>query len=310
MLPGAGRAASGRDIARQWPWLLLFALLFALACLTRSRQIRDLVLPNWVDSVHHTMIVRLIVEQGRLPATYAPYIPEAGFSYHWGFHAWVAWLAWLLGVRDSFELAHLLLLFGQVLNVLMLWMLYAAGRTLFNSRRAGFVTASLGMFVSWLPAYYTAWGRYTHLGGLLLAIPFLICLWRLGRAQDACAGLAGGDGSHRRRVGADACARGAFRRRRGRLAVCLSLGARRAARAVALACRCAGGRGADRAVAGHAVSPPTRRRAGAGRVAGRALLAGGASPRSLGAGVDAGHARSGLACHCRAERTGGAHAPG
>ncbi len=49
-------------------------------------------------------------------------------------------------------------------------MLYAAGRTLFNSRRAGFLAAALGMFVSWLPAYYTAWGRYTHLAGLLLAI--------------------------------------------------------------------------------------------------------------------------------------------
>ena len=172
-----------RGVLRQWPWLLLFAALLALAWYTRQRHIRDLVLPNWVDSIHHLLIVRLIVEQGALPDTYAPYMAGAGFSYHWGFHAWAAWLAWLLGATDSFDLARLLLIFGQVLNALMLWMLYAAGRTLFNSRRAGFLAAALGMFVSWLPAYYTAWGRYTHLAGLLLAIPLLISLWRLARAR-------------------------------------------------------------------------------------------------------------------------------
>jgi hypothetical protein len=171
-----------RSARRQALWLSLFGFQFLLAVATRWQHTRTLVLPNWVDSVHHVMIVRLIVEQGALPGSYTPFIPDSVFSYHWGFHAVTAWLAWLLGVSDPFELSGVMLISGQILNVAMLWALYAAGRALFNSRRAGFLAAAMGMFVSWLPAYYTAWGRYTHLAGILLAVPCLIALWRLGVA--------------------------------------------------------------------------------------------------------------------------------
>lgn len=166
-------------LRRQWPWLLLFGFLLTLACYTRWEHIRQLILPNWVDSLHHTMIALLLVEQGRLPATYAPYISAGLFSYHWGFHALAAWLSWLVGATQSLAVAQVVLAFGQALNVLALPMLYLAGRILFNSRRAGFFAAALGMFVSWYPAYYVAWGRYTHLAGLLLLAPAALAIWKL-----------------------------------------------------------------------------------------------------------------------------------
>jgi hypothetical protein len=123
------------------------------------------------------MVVRLLAEQGALPETYAPIIVGGRFFYHWGYHALVAWLAWLLGRTEALDIAQLVLHFGQVLNALAVLMLYAAGRVLFNSRRAGLLAALITGLISWFPAYYVTWGRYTQLAGLLVLIPFLIMLW-------------------------------------------------------------------------------------------------------------------------------------
>src|SRR5205814_8301967 len=41
---------------------------------TRLRTIAGILLPPWVDSVHHTMLVRLFVERGTVPADYEPFI--------------------------------------------------------------------------------------------------------------------------------------------------------------------------------------------------------------------------------------------
>src|SRR5450830_1008095 len=122
----------------------LFILVALLAVSTRAFQIEGVILPPWVDSVHHEMVVRLIVEGGAVPVSYAPFIPgSAAAAYHWGFHAPVAWLAWLLGRTDPFEIAGLLLHYGQVLNALSVFALYTAGRELFASRRAGLLSALL-----------------------------------------------------------------------------------------------------------------------------------------------------------------------
>ncbi|HWS70464.1 MAG TPA: hypothetical protein VN605_00040, partial [Thermoanaerobaculia bacterium] len=71
---------------RHVPWTLLTLALFALAIVTRITQIRGVVLPLWVDSVHHTMIARLLIDHGTLPTSYAPFIAGSSFYYHWGFH--------------------------------------------------------------------------------------------------------------------------------------------------------------------------------------------------------------------------------
>ncbi len=166
-------------LRRQGLGLTFFAAIFAITAITRLVQIRTLALPAWVDSVHHTMIIRLLVAQGQIPATFDPLIPGGVFNYHWGYHALMAWLAWLLRRSDAFDLADLVLHAGQFLNALSVLMLYAAGRSLFASRRAGLLTAALVGTVSWFPAYYLSWGRYTHLTGLLLLPVVVICLWRL-----------------------------------------------------------------------------------------------------------------------------------
>jgi len=166
-------------LRRQGLWLTFFACIFTLTAVLRILHVRGLALPPWVDPVHHTMIVQLLVTQGKVPTTFAPIIPDSVFNYHWGYHALVAWLAWLLRAPDAFALADIVLVVGQWLNALTALMLYAGARVLFASRRAGLLAAALVGTVSWLPAYYLTWGRYTHLTGLLLLIPLVVLLWRL-----------------------------------------------------------------------------------------------------------------------------------
>ncbi|KAA0253044.1 MAG: hypothetical protein EDX89_16085 [Acidobacteria bacterium] len=174
----------GPGRARREVTLAVFAVIALLAAATRASHVRELALPAWVDSVHHQMIVQLVVEQGRVPATWAPFLPEVQSVYHWGFHAGAAWTAWLAGARTPHEIARALLVYGQVLNVLFAVVLYAGARVLFRSRAAGLLAAAVGTLVSWFPAYYVAWGRYTQLAGLLVLPVAAIALFRLEKRPE------------------------------------------------------------------------------------------------------------------------------
>ncbi|HUJ12434.1 MAG TPA: hypothetical protein VL284_01480 [Thermoanaerobaculia bacterium] len=157
---------------------LTFLGLFAAVIVSRALQARGLVFPAWVDSVHHAMVVRLLLANGRVPATLDPFIPRAPFFYHWGYHALVAFVSWLTGLTDPSQLPRVMIAFGQLLNALTFVMTYAAGRVLFRSRNAGLAAATIATLVSVMPAFYVSWGRYTQLTGLLLLPPLLIAIWR------------------------------------------------------------------------------------------------------------------------------------
>jgi hypothetical protein len=159
--------------------------LTAIVAFTRIRNVESIVLPLWVDSVHHTMIVRLLVDQGQLPQSYAPFIPESTFYYHWGFHAVTAFVAWISGQTSASELPRLILAFGQLLNVLVFPAVYCAAATLLRSRRAALLAGTLATLVSIFPAYYVSWGRYTQLCGLLVLPVLAASFWKLARHPNA-----------------------------------------------------------------------------------------------------------------------------
>ena len=180
------RTGSRRSLWRLRPALPLiatFVFLAILAITTRVSHMRDLAFPPWVDGVHHAMIVRLLLEQGVVPATADPYIPGAVFGYHWGFHVPAAFVAATTGNLAHSDLPTFLLHFGQALNALTLLMVYAAGRVMLRSREGGLFAAVLAVFVSYFPAFYLSWGRYTHLAGTLVLPPLLIALWRLAHSR-------------------------------------------------------------------------------------------------------------------------------
>src|SRR5437870_4039206 len=84
--------------------------------ISRLRAIAGLVLPPWVDSVHHTMLVRLFLLRGTVPRTYEPFIPGATAFYHWGYHAITAVICFFLGRTRPLEVAGVVLSSGQFLN--------------------------------------------------------------------------------------------------------------------------------------------------------------------------------------------------
>lgn len=148
------------------------ALLLGLTVWLRFYQIRNLVLPNWVDSVHHALLVRIATEQGAVPYSLQPYMPIDNLPYHWGYHVFTAAVVQLSG----FSLPLTMLWGGQVLSALH--GLTCAGLAVYLWRRP---VAALGAafavgLLSIMPAYYTSWGRYTQLTGLLL-VPALAIVW-------------------------------------------------------------------------------------------------------------------------------------
>lgn len=170
--------------APRWLWTSLLGLL-GLVGLTRGLQIRGIALPLWVDSLHHTLLVRIVGETGRIPTSLQPYLPVEHLVYHWGFHTIIATWRGL----STLDLPTAVLWSGQVLNALMALQMYALGAALLRSPRAGLLAAGLVGLLSLLPAYYVTWGRYTQLTGLLV-LPMLMlaslalaerrtCSWRL-----------------------------------------------------------------------------------------------------------------------------------
>ena len=146
-----------------WPSLALAAVvLFSLA--VRLAMIRDLAGPAWVDSVHHALLGRMIMEQGGFPTTYTPYLQISTTNYHVGYHSVLATFAWLSGL----DLAQAVLIFGQVLNTLAVLAVYLLTTTFTRRPTAGIFAALICGLMTPMPAYHTSWGRYTELTGLLI----------------------------------------------------------------------------------------------------------------------------------------------
>lgn len=146
--------------------LALVALggIFLATLFVRFAMVRDLSGPAWVDPVHHALISRLIQTSGQIPATFWPYASTPSVNYHTGFHVTAAVFTWLTGLDN----ADSLFIFGQLLNAAAVCAAFLLARDLTGSRLAGLVAALVTGFATPMPAYYTSWGRYTHLTGILI----------------------------------------------------------------------------------------------------------------------------------------------
>ncbi len=162
------------------PHHALMALTLTAGLLLRLLAVRDLALPAWVDSVHHAVITRLIAEEGRVPATYAPYVAVDEATYHYGFHAVTAALVWLGGLT----VPQAILLMGQLLNAAAALQLYLLARWLTRRRWAALIAAFTVALIATMPAYYVSWGRYTHLAGVLILPVATILTVEAARRRD------------------------------------------------------------------------------------------------------------------------------
>jgi hypothetical protein len=195
---GAGIAAAvaagtrlRRSVTLHAPRFTLHAFLLALVLIVglvaRMLAVRDLALPAWVDSVHHTVVARIIAESGRVPTSYEPYVAVRDATYHYGFQASVAAFAWLSGKA----LPQAMLLVGQVFNLAAALQVYLLARWLTRRRQAAFFAALIVALLSTMPAHYVSWGRYTQLSGLLiLPVASIITIEAARRRDKRTAALA------------------------------------------------------------------------------------------------------------------------
>jgi hypothetical protein len=142
---------------------LFLALIFIFVLAWRFYQIRDVVLPLWVDSIHHVQIVKLLLEHRSLPETFEPYMPVA-FYYHYAFHAVGAVFSFIGRLSPENSVLYL----GQALNAGIALAVYRLGKAIWGDWRRAVLSALLVAFATHMPAYYVTWGRYTLLAGMLL----------------------------------------------------------------------------------------------------------------------------------------------
>ncbi len=157
---------------------LLVIFLFSLSL--RLAMIRDLAAPAWIDSVHHALITRLIVLGGQLPVSYFPYLNLATSNYHPGFHSNLAVFQYLSGL----DISQAMLIFGQVLNALCLFASYLFTKTILKNQLAGVIAAFVTGVITPMPAYYTSWGRYTQLTGILVFSVSLVLIIQVLENRD------------------------------------------------------------------------------------------------------------------------------
>jgi len=142
------------------------------AFFVRLAMVRDLATPAWVDSVHHAMITKIIMWDGNYPSSYEPYMEFDVYNYHLGFHSGLAVFTWLSGL----EIPDALLIYGQALNALAALAVYLLTTTFTRRPLSGLFAAFVTSFLTPMPAYYTSWGRYTQLAGLLILPPLITLL--------------------------------------------------------------------------------------------------------------------------------------
>ncbi len=166
VLAGRGLARPTSGIVERRPVAAgLVLVLVTLAVLAfRLGDIQGISVPMFGDSLHHTLITRMIMDGGQVPSGYQPYAPVDTFTYHFGFHT----LAAVLGMAGGLDAQGAVLIMGQVLITAAVPAAYFMNRLLFSSRLAGLGAAIIVGFVSIMPAYYVNWGRYTQLAGHVL----------------------------------------------------------------------------------------------------------------------------------------------
>jgi hypothetical protein len=171
----------------RWAFALLLGMTL-LALVMQLYMVDGLRAGMFGDSVHHTLIVRLLLEKGGLFSSWQPYAPLNTFTYHFGFHSNAAFYAWLTGAPATLST----LIIGQVLNAATVPLIFVfTARALHGTGKgawplaivAGLWAAAFAGFANLMPAYYINWGRYTQLTGQLILMTLAVAWFELIEAS-------------------------------------------------------------------------------------------------------------------------------
>lgn len=142
--------------------VIFLGLMFLLAAFSRTSQINDLVVPNWVDGIVHQQFITKILEKQSIP--FDAIYPK-------GFHANVIFEYLLFGGA----LPESILLMGQWLSLMSGLTFYLLARKLL---RTPYSLLAVGIYWFWtaFPAFLINWGRYPYLQGLVL-LPVIVRIY-------------------------------------------------------------------------------------------------------------------------------------
>ena len=157
-----------------WPAAAFIILLTALL-LGRFWAIRGLEAPMWGDSVQHTVMAQLLLDNKGLFTSWEPYAPYQSLTVQFGFPALVAVFSWLSGYSSWSAALHT----GQLVNVLAVIALYPLATRLRRNQWAGVIAVLVAGLISPMPAMYVNWGRYAQLTGQAILPAALWLLWVL-----------------------------------------------------------------------------------------------------------------------------------
>jgi hypothetical protein len=158
-------------------FLFYFILIFIIFGLifTRFWVVRNLDLPLWGDSYHHSLIVQLLDDHHGLFDDWLPYADLYDLSYHYGFHASTVVFKWIVGWQSPQAVQFM----GQFINILAVIALYPLAKKVGKNRWAGVATIFIAGILLWMPNSYTNWGRYTQLSAQVLLPASILIIWDL-----------------------------------------------------------------------------------------------------------------------------------
>ena len=158
--------------------LVVTVIVIGLIFVVRFWAIRLLEAPSWGDSVQHSVLAQLFLDNSGLFQSWLPYAPYTSFSTHFGFSLHVALFSWLTGINS----VKATLIVGQILNGIAVLGLYPLAMYISNQNRwAGIAALMVAGLFSPMPGFYVNWGRYAQLAGQAV-LP--AAMWMLVKAIE------------------------------------------------------------------------------------------------------------------------------
>ena len=148
------------------------AALLVLILVTRLIPAWQYPYPAWTDSLHHSIITKLVMLNGQLPDTMLPFDPASLRGYHLGLYS----LTGSLGLLSNVSPHTALLYYSQITNAFAGLAVF-----IFLDKKLGRVAALIGMvfvgLISFQPALYFNWGRFTQLASQTMLFPAALLVW-------------------------------------------------------------------------------------------------------------------------------------
>lgn len=156
------------------------AALLVLILVTRLIPAWQYPYPAWTDSLHHSIITKLVMLNGKLPETILPFDPASLRGYHLGLYG----LTGSLGLLSNVAPHTALLYYSQITNAFASLAVF-----IFLDKKIGRIAALIGMvfvgLISFQPALYFNWGRFTQLASQTLLLPAALLAWMAIESDSA-----------------------------------------------------------------------------------------------------------------------------